>query len=296
VGGLLSGAGWKRASIAVIGVLMASAAGCSSGASSSSAAAPATPAQTTPVQEVQLAASTAGTVSSFSATISLGITTKGTSLGSQSVSMAGTLSEEVHPLRVEAAFSALQAAGLSLGGMSEILTPDEIYLKLPELSTLLHTAKPWLGLPVSSLSSGSGLNLNSLFSQSDTSNPLTMAQLLAGAKDVKAVGTGTVDGVPVTEYTGTFALASAVDRLPASERSAVNSAFKQVGLTTGTARFTVWIDAQHIVRKDDTVLESSTFSENISMTVTSVNQPVAITSPPASQVYPLSSADMGSVI
>jgi hypothetical protein len=300
VGGWLTGTGCRRGSTGVIGltavaaVAALAAAGCSSGTGSSGAAAQ----SKTPAQEIRLAASTAGTVNSFTATMSLDLTTTGGSLGSQSVTVAGTVSEKVHPsLLAEFSFSTVKAAGVSLpGGMSEIITPNEIYVKLAELSTLLHTDKPWLGLSVSSLSGSSGINLGSLFSQSDTSNPLTMTQLLAGATNVKKVGTGTMGGVAVTEYTGSYALATALDKLPASARSAARTAFKQAGLDSGTARFTVWIDAQNIVRKDITRLTSSALNESITTTVTSVNQPVTITAPPASQVYAPTGADIESAL
>jgi hypothetical protein len=288
-----TGTGMKRASIAAIGALaLLAAAGCSSGSGASAAP----PQSRTPAQEIELAASTAETVNSFSASMSLDISTKIASVGSESVTMAGTVSEMVHPsLLAELTFSTVEAAGTSLpGGISEIITANEIYVKQADLSMLLHTDKQWLGLPLSALSGSSGLNLGSLFSQSDTSNPLTMTQLLAGATGVKKVGTGTVDGVPVTEYTGSYALTAAIGKLPASERSAVSSAFKQAGLDAGTARFTVWIDAQNIVRKDTTVLTSSTFSENLTMTVTGVNQPLSITAPPAGQVYTVTAGDLGS--
>jgi hypothetical protein len=297
VGGWLTGTGCRRASTAMTGLLAIAAlaaAGCSSGTSSSGAAAQ----SKTPAQEIRLAASTAGTVNSFTAAISLDLTTKSSGTGTQSVTVAGTVSEVVHPSTLgEFDFSTLKAAGVSLaGGMSEIVTSKEIFLKLAELSMLLHTDKQWLGLPVSTLSNASGLDLGSLFSQSDTSNPLTMTQLLAGATDVKKVGTATVDGVPVTEYTGSYTLAAALSRLPASVRSGVSSSFKEAGLGSGTARFTVWIDAQNIVRKEITVVTSSTLSETLTTTVTSVNQPVTITPPSASQVYAVTGADIESAL
>jgi hypothetical protein len=292
--GWLTGTGCKRAAIAAIGVLALASAGCASSSGSSTAQSQ----SRTPVQEVQLAASTASGVNSFTAAISMNLTTKVASVGAETVTVAGTVSEVVRPsLLAEFTFSELKAAGLSLpGGMSEIITPTEIFVQQAELSgMLLHTDKQWLGLSLSSLSGSSGgINLGGLFSSSDTSNPLTMTQLLAGAKDVQKVGTGTVDGVPVTEYTGSYALATAVGKLPASVRSGVSSAFKQAGLDSGTAKFTVWIDAQNIVRKDTTTLTSSVFSESLTTTVTSVNQPVTITPPPASEVYAVTPGALGS--
>jgi len=298
VGGWLTTAGPRRGSTAlVIGVLAAiAAAGCSSAAGSGAATAQGT-AQGSPAQAVALAATAAGTVNSFTATVGLDLTMINSTTGNQRVTVSGTVSEAVRPSTLaEFSFDTLQVAGVSLpGGMSEIVTPNEIYLKQSDLSMLLHTSKQWFGLSVSSVSGRGGLNLNSLLGESDTSNPLTQAQLLAGATGVKDVGTGTVKGVPVTEYTGSYSLSAALAKLPANVRGTVSSAFKQSGLDSGTAKFTVWIDAQHIVRKDITALSSSTFNETLTTTVTSVNQPVNITAPSAGQVYPLSVSDLGSL-
>ena len=295
MGGLLTVTGSKRMSVTAMGGVLAlvalAAAGCSKGTSLSAAVQ-----SRTPAQEIQLAASTAETVNSFTATINMDLSANVAGIGAEGVTVAGTVSEVVHPSRLsQFTFSTLKAEGVSLpGGLSEITTPNEIYVQQSELSMLLHTDKQWLGLPVSALSNSSGINLGSLFSQPDTSSPLTMTQLLAGATGVRKVGTGTVGGVPVTEYTGTYSLATSLDKLPASVRSEASSAFKQAGLDSGTAKFTVWIDAQNIVRKDITAISSSTFSENVTTTVTGVNQPVTITAPPASQVYTVTAAELGS--
>lgn len=284
------GTRFRLAGVGVIGVLAALASGCSAG--------PGPAAQATgqsPRQAVRLAASTAGQVKSFSATLSLHLTTTDPALGAQSTTLAGTVTEQVKPsLLISADYTTLTAAGQSLpGGMSEIVTPGEIYMKLAMLSQSLHTGKPWIGLPLAALSAGSGLNVSSLLQQLDTSSPLTQARLLAGAKNVKAIGTGTVAGVPVTEYSGTYSMSAALARLPADVRASLGKSFSQAGLDSASTSFRVWIDRSHLVRKQIATLKSSKLSETIVTTVTSINQPVTIAVPPASQVYTLSQSQLG---
>ena len=45
--------------------------------------------------------------------------------------------------------------------------------------------------------------------------------MLAGASGVRKVGTGTIDGVPVTEYTGTVSLDKGMQYLSGSSRAAM---------------------------------------------------------------------------
>ena len=80
----------------------------------------------------------------------------------------------------------LSAAGSTLpGGMTEIITPSNLYLKWSFLTQELHLAKPWLVIPVSALSKSTGINLSQLFSQATSSSPLNESQMLAGASDVR---------------------------------------------------------------------------------------------------------------
>ena len=85
----------------------------------------------------------------------------------------------------------LSAAGQSLpGGLTEIITPSNLYMKWRVLTQELHTGKPWLVIPVSALSKSSGVNLSQLFSQATSSSPLNESQLLAGATACARSGPG----------------------------------------------------------------------------------------------------------
>ena len=86
-------------------------------------------------------------------------------------------------------------------------------------------------IPVSALSKSTGINFSQLFSQATSSSPLNESQLLAGASDVRKVGTGTIGGVPVTEYTGTVSLNKGLQYLTGSFKTAMQKEIAAAGLT-----------------------------------------------------------------
>jgi len=209
--------------------------------------------------------------------------------------MTATIAEQLHPsLLAQLQIGTLQAAGSTLpGGLDEIVTTSELYMKWSFLTQELHLTKPWLGIPLSTLSKGTGINLSQLFSQATSSSPLNESQMLAGASDVRKVGTGTVNGVPVTEYTGTLSLKKGIANLSGSVKAQVQKEITAAGLTT--ASFTVWIDAQNTMRKAIIVEHGTSLNETITVTVDTLNQPVKISIPTAGQTSPLPSSAQSSL-
>jgi hypothetical protein len=272
----------RLAAAAAIVILASGVAACGSAGFPAPKAARSGQQAQTPEQAIQLAANISRAVNSFTATMDIRL--KG---GANSVNLAGTITEQIRPsLLAKANFSSFNVAGQSFpGGMSEIITPSSAYIKLSMLTQALHTSKQWIAISFSSLSKASGVNLGSLFSQLQTSSPLSQSQLFAGATNVRRVGTGVVDGVPVTEYTGSVSMTQALAKLPASLRTSLGADIEKAGI--GAAKFTEWIDAQHQVRKVVVTETGSAFSETITTTVTSINQPVTIQVPPASETTSL---------
>jgi len=116
-------------------------------------------------------------------------------------------------------------AGQSLpGGIEEIINSSVIYLKLAQVAK--ETGKAWVEIPASELSEISGGNLGQLL-QNNNSDPLVQTQMLASSTNVKKVGTTTLNGVPVTEYAGTYPISAGLARLPASERTKVSSSCRR---------------------------------------------------------------------
>lgn len=276
--------GFTRSRLAAAGAvacLAATVAACGSAAPGGSSTGNSA-ASVSPKQAVLLAATSAAKVNTFSGTISLHGTydESGTS---GAIDMSGTMSGQLHPsLLFSANIGTFSAAGQNMGPMGEVLTAKNLYIKLGILTQMMHTGKPWIEMPISALSGKTGVNLGSLLSEAQNSSPLTQTQMLAGATDVKKVGTSAVGGTPVTEYSGTISLAKAISALPASTRAGLQQEISQAGISS--ASFDVWLDGQNQVKKEVIVEKGSAISETITVTMTSVNQPVTISAPPASQV------------
>jgi hypothetical protein len=278
-------------------IVAAAVTGCngnpSASAGSSSPASASAPANA--LDAVKLAAKTSSSANSFTGTMELQSTVKPgatTSSGSAgAVSMTATFAEQLHPsLLASVDIESLSSGGTSLpGGLAEIVTPSTLYLKWSFLTQEMHESKPWLAIPVSSLN-GSGINLTQIFSQATGSGPLTQSQLLQGATSVRQVGTGSIDGVAVTEYTGTFPLQKSLSYLSGSAKTEVQQAMASAGFSTAT--FTVWIDGQHITRKAVITEVGKSVTETITTTITSINQPVNIAVPTSAQTDQLSGSEL----
>ena len=262
------------AAAALAAITAAGAAGCSSGGSSSSAM------RVNAAQELAATLKNAQQIKTYTASMSIqvsGIPGAGSSGG---FSVAGSIKGQRQPTALaEFDASSFQMMGTDLGSMTEIVTPKAFYVKAPMMTAALH--KQWIELPFSELK-GNGAALSQLISQAQSSDPLSDAQLMAGAKNVRAVGTGTVDGVSVTELEGSEPVNAALAKLPASTRASLGQEMKQLGV--GQVQFRVWVDGQHNVRKMIVKEVGSSLNETISMTVTSINQPVSMSLPPTSQV------------
>lgn len=266
---------------AAAGLTAVLAAGCSgtpqashAGSAASHAGSGAAPA---PGQAIELAAAHAAVANSVTADLTI----RGS--GAAAMTMSGSLSELIRPnLAAELSFPSLSAAGQSLpGGMSEIITAKAAYLKISGISQLTG-GKSWLKVPFSELGKAFGVNFEQLIQQAQNNSPLVQTQLLAGATGVRVVGTGTIGGVAVTEYSGSYTIAAALKRLPASLRSQVEQQESKAGITSVT--FKAWLDNQQQVRKLIVVEHGSVESVTVTMLLTSINQPVSIKLPPAADV------------
>jgi hypothetical protein len=280
----------RLAAAGVIAILVSGVAACSSGGGLVPKAAGSAQKAQTPQQAIQLAANTSRAVNSFAANMSIQIT----SSTAGNINLAGTISEQLHPsLLAEADYNTFGVTGQSFpGGMDEIVTPSSVYIKLGMITQALHTSKPWIAISFSALSKATGVNLTSLFSQLQTSSPLNQSQLFAGATNVRQVGTSVINGVPVTEYTGSVSMSKALAKLPASLRTSLGADISKAGISS--AKFTEWLDAQHQVRKVIVTETGNSLTETITTTVTSINQPVSIQVPSASQTTTLPASFLNS--
>jgi hypothetical protein len=229
----------------------------------------------TAAKAVQLAAQRAQRVTSWAATMT--VQTSGTT----AVSLSGTAHERLQPsLLADINYSRFSLQGQTMpGAIEEIISSSAIYLRMPSLSRM--AGKPWVKVPLSEISQATGIDLSQLFQQVESNNPLVKTQMLASSTNVRKVGTATFDGVQTTEYTGSYPLSAGLARLPASFRAQVAPQLQAMGLTTQT--FKLWLDDQQQVRKLITSDQGTKEQVSSTFQVTSINQPVTITLPPASQ-------------
>lgn len=278
----------RLAAVGAVACLTAAVAACSSAggpAKGNSAA------SLSPTQAVMLAAHSAAKVNTVTATFSMQGTVSEAG-ASGPIDVAGTVSEQLRPSLLDSEnFTTFSVAGHNLGPVGIMFNAKDAYVKMGILTQQLHTGKQWLELPLSAISSKSGINFGSMFSEMQNSSPLTSVQLLAGAQHVKKLGTGTVDGVPVTEYSGSITIAKAIDALPADTHAGFQKAIAATGIKT--ASFKVWLDSSNQTRKAIIVEDGAAVSETITVTLTSVNKPVTITPPPASQVTSIPASALG---
>jgi hypothetical protein len=225
---------------------------------------------------LSLAAAQAQKVSSFTATMNI------VSHGSLASHMTGTLQERVRPtVLAHQAFSIHGGSGLAVpGSMQTLLTSHAIYLNMSTLSRV--AGKPWVKIPFSSLKKSMGLDLAPLIHQLQGNNPLAEAQMLPAATNVRRVGSQTIDGVQATEYSGSLDVGKAMTRLDPGLRKLVGTALSSTGIRT--AHFRVWVDGQHQVRKMVETEGATSYRVTSTIVITSINQPVHIHVPPASQV------------
>jgi len=265
------------------------AAGCTAGGGSSHspstpASSGAPPAAVSPARAITLAASRAQQVTSFTATLNVQAT------GSGKLTMAGSMSVRTKPtLYTDADFSTLSVSGQVVpGGMEEILTGNAVYVKLALLSQL-SGGKQWIEIPFSELQQASGVNLSQLIQQLEGSNPLDQTQMLGAARDVRKVGTDTIDGVPTTHYTGSFPVSAGLAMLPAALRKSVEQQYKGAS----TVNFDVWLDAQQQVRRIITAEQNGSGRQATTINITGINNPVTASLPPAGEVASVPSGALG---
>lgn len=211
-------------------------------------------------------------------------------LGSLGLATSGTYTGQTTPTTLREFSGTVQAAGQSLGNIDLISAQDAAYVQVPPvLKALLHTTKPWSKVTQSQLKSG-GL-VASLLREATSVNPVNFAGLLGQSTNTKTVGTAKVNGVSTTEVSGSIPASAAISKLPSSLQPTFSSD------RSGQITFQAWIDGTHNFRKlaiSEGGNGSGAPTTKVTFNVTSLNQPVKITPPPAAQTGPLPKSSLTS--
>jgi hypothetical protein len=122
-------------------------------------------------------------------------------------------------------------------------------------------------------------------------SPSTLTTEVSTSTDARKAGTGVVDGVPVTEYAGTYSLSQAISALPASERATVGDSLSASGFTS--FRYEIWIDSANQPRKFVIVEDGTAGNLTNTITITSYNKPASIDLPTAAETYIVPAGKIG---
>jgi hypothetical protein len=259
------------AAITVAGCKPVIGSSASSGATPSATAATATAGTSgaaSAAKAIAALASNTPAVNSLVATLQIHAT------GSLAADLSGTLTEQLQPSPL------IEIHTTVPNGLEAILAGDMAYLKLGALTQI--AGKPWVEAPISGLETSTGANLAPMIQQLQASDPLAQTQMFTAATDLREGGTSTISGIPTTQYSGSYSLAAGLARLAPAERSSLQADMASSGITT--TQFTVWVDSKSQVRRISLVEYGKSTRIDIVLVIVSLNQPVQILIPPASEV------------
>nr|WP_062337796.1 LppX_LprAFG lipoprotein [Herbidospora sakaeratensis] len=227
-------------------------------------------------EAIQQTAQKADSIDSYSADIVLDFADpkgqKGTVQGSMLFQQKPTLASDV-------TLSQVSFGGQTVpGGLRVVLADEVAYVKMDLLKTLIGTDKPWVKIDLKQL--GDAQAAGQFLDQAQQIDLKTSVTLLTASKDVKAVGTESVNGVDTTHYAGTFPVEAAVLLLPKETQERVKGQLSQLK----NVKFDAWIDGEGLPRKIGINGAEQGASFSATLLFKSFNEQLSIAAPPADQV------------
>ncbi|MEU3980209.1 DUF1396 domain-containing protein [Streptomyces sp. NPDC026672] len=185
--------------------------------------------------------------------------------------------------------------------MSSSKASEEVELRLVDQALYVNggaeaakemDGKSWIKFGASELGADGGApGAGSLGAGQANQNPATESTFLTGSKDVKKVGTETVEGVKTTHYKGTVDLADLRTALKGGDqdtrerRQKSLEQYEKMGVETLT--MDMWIDGGNHTKRFR--MNSATEKGPLDMTITFLdyNKPVTVDAPPAKDTVDL---------
>ncbi|MGW0629631.1 LppX_LprAFG lipoprotein [Streptomyces sp. NPDC002758] len=185
--------------------------------------------------------------------------------------------------------------------MTSSQSPDPVEIRLVGQALYINggakaakemDGKSWMKLGSAALGDAAkDLNADSMGAAQADQNPATESTFLTGSKDVKKVGTETVDGVKTTHYKGTVTLAElrkamkSGDKETRERREKSLQQYEKMGADKLT--MDMWIDGSDHTKRFR--MNSDTDNGPLDMTITFLdyNKPVTVKAPPAAQTVDL---------
>jgi hypothetical protein len=214
-----------------------------------------------------------------------------TKTGTQSVRIAVTLAAKSHvpaSFAITGAFDFARSRGtLTMRapiGLTELFVPPKAFVKFTGAGASgmpLPRGKTWVEFDAASSFGPFAV---------DTNPGDLLASLTAIAGSVRKLGTGTVRGVPVTEYQVNIDPAKAAAKVPSGRRASFSQMFQSLG--KAAIPVDVWVDGQNLVRQFQLSLPQLT----VTIDFYDFGVPVKVSAPPAAQVANLSQIANGGSI
>ncbi|MEV0979098.1 DUF1396 domain-containing protein [Streptomyces sp. NPDC049915] len=211
--------------------------------------------------------------------------------------MSGTVPEQ-GKVRGEAAMSVKPLAmsmkmtvegGTDSGEMEIRLVDKALYLGGGAEAAKEMDGKSWIKFDMSGADGGQGGD--QMGAGQARKNPAADSTFLDGSKDVKKVGTETVEGVRTTHYAGTVTLAdlkaslSGKDQATREKREKSIDEYDELGVDNFT--MDLWIDGEQHTRQFRMRGDADKGPLDMTITFLDVNKPVTVVAPPAKDVADL---------
>ncbi|MBB6350378.1 LppX_LprAFG lipoprotein [Nonomuraea muscovyensis] len=164
------------------------------------------------------------------------------------------------------------------GGVRAVLQGDTLYVKVDALKEMLGATKPWI--KVSLTDADTSGQVKQYLDQIQQFDLASVTKMTTASKDVKSVGTESVNGEDTTHYSGTFPVDVAVQQLPADKQEQARKGMAELK----DVKFDLWAGSDGLPRKlalngakDGATLNATLFFKDF-------DKPVDIAAPPADQV------------
>lgn len=151
--------------------------------------------------------------------------------------------------------------------------------------------KSWIKFDMSTLDADKNLNAQQLGAGQADQNPASDSTFLTGSKDVKKVGTETVEGVKTTHYKGTVTLADLKasfkdeNKTVRQQREKSLEEYQKMGIDSMT--MDMWIDGDDHTKQFRMRGEADKGPMDMTITFLDYNKPVTVTAPPAKDTVDL---------
>ncbi|MGV9626077.1 DUF1396 domain-containing protein [Streptomyces sp. NPDC003487] len=251
-------------------LLLAGAVGCGKGEEKSP--------EMSPAAAVAAAAKNADAVTSFRYRMSGTVPEQGTVRGEAAMS--------VEPLAMSMKMTV--EGGEDAGEVEIRLVDQALYMGGGAEAAKEMDGKSWLKFDMSAADGGAGAGGMGAAGGQARKNPAADSTFLDGSKDVKKVGSETVEGVRTTHYAGTVTLADLKASLTGKDQATREKRQKSVDQydKLGVDAFTMdlWIDGEQHTKQFRMRGDADKGPLDMTVTFLDLNKPVTVTAPPAKDV------------